>query len=123
MTVQGVDRLLSKLEAMQDGGPKVVATAVTSSANNVANEAKSIVPRRTSNLMRSIHPDDLEVSDDKVTVDVGTDVEYAVYVERGTSRTEARPYMQPALDKSRPVVQRDVSRAIRAIVRAQSIGG
>lgn len=34
-------------------------------------------------------------------VDVGSAVEYAPYVELGTSRMEARPFLRPALDAAR----------------------
>lgn len=34
-------------------------------------------------------------------VDVGTNVEYAPYVELGTSRMSARPYLRPALEAAR----------------------
>lgn len=34
-------------------------------------------------------------------VDVGTAVEYAPYVEMGTSRMEARPFLRPALEAAR----------------------
>ena len=40
-------------------------------------------------------PDDPE---DKRAVYVGTNVEYAPYVEYGTQKTDARPFLQPAVE-------------------------
>jgi hypothetical protein len=34
-------------------------------------------------------------------VDIGSNVEYAIYVEMGTSRMAARPYLRPALEAAR----------------------
>lgn len=34
-------------------------------------------------------------------VDIGTNVEYAIFVEEGTSRMHARPFLRPALEAAR----------------------
>lgn len=51
---------------------------------------------------------------DKEEVWVGTNVEYAPYVEYGTKRMKAQPYLRPALDDNRDRVlelyQREVHR-------------
>lgn len=39
--------------------------------------------------------------DESVFADVGSNVEYAVYVEMGTSRMTARPFLRPALPAAR----------------------
>lgn len=36
-------------------------------------------------------------TNDKNTVYIGTNVEYAAYVEMGTSRQDAQPYLEPAI--------------------------
>ena len=58
----------------------------------VYNTPESPNYKRTGNLRNSItHQNDND------TVYVGTDVEYAIYVEMGTSRMKARPYIGPAI--------------------------
>ena len=42
----------------------------------------------------------------KFKVVVGTRVEYAPYLEWGTSRMAARPFMRPMVEKFRPIVNR-----------------
>lgn len=54
--------------------------------------AKKLCPVDTGNLRNSI---DYDVLDD--TMQVGTNVEYASFVELGTSRQKAQPYLKPAI--------------------------
>lgn len=57
--------------------------------------AKMLCPVDTGRLRNSItHA--VDASEQKVYV--GTNVEYAAYVEMGTSRTKAQPYLQPAVN-------------------------
>lgn len=61
----------------------------------IETEAKHLCPVDTGRLRASIVT--TEVPDpDGVTVTVGTDVEYAPYVEFGTSRMAAQPFLTPA---------------------------
>lgn len=55
------------------------------------NYAKRLCPVDTGNLRNSI----THTSDDD-TAYIGTNVEYAPYVEYGTSRTKAQPFLKPA---------------------------
>lgn len=56
--------------------------------------AKALCPVDTSNLRNSIANDD----DGESTVVIGTNVEYAPYVEYGTSKMAERPYLRPAVE-------------------------
>lgn len=53
----------------------------------------------TGRLFGSIHAEAVKVSQNLVSVDVGTDVPYAGYVHDGTWKLEARPFMRDALMK------------------------
>lgn len=62
----------------------------------VQNEARKLCPVDTGRLRSSIqHQPGRDARGPYV--DVGTNVEYAPFVEYGTSRTWAQPYMRPAL--------------------------
>jgi HK97 gp10 family phage protein len=54
--------------------------------------AKPLCPVRTGNLRNSI----THASDERTAI-VGTNVEYAPYVELGTRRQKAQPYLVPAV--------------------------
>lgn len=54
----------------------------------------------TGNLVNSIKSELVSSSDTDAWANVGTGVEYAEYLEFGTSRMESRPYMRPAYDEN-----------------------
>lgn len=87
---------------------EAVATQVlphmTALGNAIAARAQRLVPKRTYALHDSITSRTTQVGA-KVRTSVsagGGDVDYALYVERGTSRMAAQPYLRPALLQSKP---------------------
>lgn len=58
-------------------------------------DAKKFAPVQTGNLRASLHTD--VVPEEKAAY-VGTAVEYAPYVEQGTSKMSAQPFLQPAAE-------------------------
>lgn len=66
--------------------------------------AKEYCPVDTGNLRNSITHDHKE-SGDKATVYVGTNVEYAPYVELGTYKMDAQPYLRPGIEDHRAEYQ------------------
>ncbi len=50
---------------------------------------------------------------DKYSVIIGTSVEYAPYVELGTSRMKAQPYLTPALELNKNNIRKIFADAIR----------
>lgn len=87
--------------------PKL-AVVVATTALEVEGAAKTAVPVKTGNLRRSLHTQPL----DPLHALVGTDVEYAAYVEYGTRYMGAQPYLTPAVEFSRA---RFVA-AVRAVI-------
>ncbi len=71
----------------------------------VENDAKRFSPVDTGRLRASL-THEIERSKNEVVGRVGTDVEYAVYVEYGTSNMSAQPYLRPALEKNRAAIKR-----------------
>ena len=69
----------------------------------VTTRAKQLAPVDTGRLRSSIA---MEIGTDNgdVVVRVGTNVHYAPYLEFGTRRMTARPFMRPALDAIRGTV-------------------
>lgn len=74
--------------------------AVAKAAFDIEAHAKTVVPVDTGNLKNSIQT---QIEADGLTATVGPRaVEYALYVEYGTSRMGAQPYMRPAAEVVRP---------------------
>lgn len=51
----------------------------------------------------------------KRTVYVGTNVEYAPYVELGTSKQSAKPYLRPAVEQNRRKIEKAIEIAFRGL--------
>lgn len=65
--------------------------------------AKKECPVDTGNLRNSITN---EVIQSEKAVYIGTNVEYAAYVELGTTKTKAKPYLKPAATEHSTVYKR-----------------
>lgn len=83
------NRLPSIPKALEAAAAREVATA----GYDVEARAKQLVPVRTGTLRRSIHT---VISNNGMTATIGPSVDYGLFVEMGTHRMPARPYMRPA---------------------------
>lgn len=134
---QGLKRKLDSLGSSMTG--QTMVRALTAGALLIQNEAKRRAPYQTGNLRRSIHiggHDDLnpeganiigkgpspvpepEIGETRASVYVGTDVEYAGWVELGTSKMTAQPYLRPAADTQGDAIRGEAAAALRDLVRA-----
>lgn len=48
----------------------------------------------------------------KLEAEVGSNVEYAIFVEYGTSNQSAQPFLRPALDNALPKLQKNIAKAL-----------
>lgn len=78
----------------------------------VINDAKDVVPVVTGNLQGSIQPGDITITDDNVQAVVLANAEYASYVEFGTSRMSAEPYLGPALLQNQQTFVKAIAAAV-----------
>jgi HK97 gp10 family phage protein len=81
-------------EALQSVAASSV-TAVRSITRDAERRARELVPVDTGRLRRSISSD--VEGKELVVGTVSADTEYAAYVEYGTSRMHAQPYLRPAM--------------------------
>lgn len=88
VTVNNTPEVLAKIKS-------AIAAALDESGNLVENAAVEKCPVDTGNLRNSLTH---QVNGD--TVEIGTGVEYAPYVELGTSRMGKKPYLRPALENN-----------------------
>lgn len=75
----------------------------------VEGEAKLRSPVDTGRLRDSI--DNKVVSDKRV--DIGTNVEYAIYVEKGTSRQSAQAFLTPAVEENIAEIEQIIKEKLR----------
>lgn len=108
---------LDRLEELIKQGVK---NGAREAGNLVENEAKQNLldngSYRTGNLYNSIKTK-VEDNEDEVEAKVGTDVDYGTYLELGTSRMPAKPYLYPALKDNVDKVVNKVADAIRKVLK------
>lgn len=112
-TILGTANLKAALAKLSDRmAEDALRKAGMAGALLIENAAKQKAPKKTRTLSRSIHSEVIEASRDAVTVQIGTDVEYAAIQEFGgavhqtnafgmgieqTINIPAQPYLRPAL--------------------------
>ena len=72
---------------------------------------------QTGTLRRSIQIDRSKNKGNRPKVRIGTNVEYAVYLELGTRHMEPRPFLRPALRKSKKRVSSRMKDAMNTAVK------
>ncbi|WP_417374140.1 HK97-gp10 family putative phage morphogenesis protein [Glutamicibacter protophormiae] len=83
--------------------PTLAKNIVKKTAKDIEATAKTLAPVDTGFLRGSIKTSDLRtVSKDNPSAEVRTSANYATYLEFGTSRMAARPFMSPAAAKHEP---------------------
>lgn len=110
----GIDRLRRKLGALEAAEIAVVKRELVAAALNVQAGAKRRAPVDTGRLRNSIT---YEIGDDGTVVRVGTNTQYAPYLEFGTRKMPARPFLFPAFEEEVPKFKDRLKRALDAAAR------
>lgn len=90
------------------GMDQAVSLALEASALLVEGQAKALAPVYTGNLRNSITH-----KVEKKEARIGTNVYYAPFVELGTSKQAAQPYLSPALEANKGNIKRIFADAIK----------
>lgn len=112
-----LDRKLAQLSSLQ----AYIAPAVEAAGRFVLGEAQELVPVDTGNLQESLTLE-TEAGIGEVSATVYTDTDYALYVEIGTYRQEAQPYLYPALKDNERKIAADIARAANKQIKAIARG-
>lgn len=118
--LEGLQNALRAIERIPEAMDAARAETLNEWADNVQETAEGRVPRDTGDLWEAL---DQRVSEQYGRAEVGVwdpeELEYAFYVEKGTSSMPDQPYLVPAFDEHR----REVPRAYRAAFRRHMGGG
>lgn len=116
---EGMDELLKSLHAMGDAGDRIMDKALMEGARIVQEAAKRRVPVRTGKLRDNIKIGDIrENAKGLKSIVVGPgkgDISTAFYgkfIEYGTLKKPAKPFLRPAFDESRDFVGRKMEEVI-----------
>jgi len=123
--IVGLKELEDKLSNLDKKLSKALDEALNEIAEKIRDDAKSFVPVDTGALRKSIRIEKkgkLQVSivaggGGVINPRTGREVDYAGYVEFGTSRMNPQPYMQPALEKNRDEILRIVKEKVLEVFR------
>jgi HK97 gp10 family phage protein len=97
--IKGMDKLHKALLECNELALKEARKAVAITALNIEREAKHRSPVDTGRLRASIRH---QIDPNGLEGQVLTDVDYAPYMEFGTSRTAPQPFLNPAADLEQP---------------------
>ena len=100
---------LNSLAALAPRIMDAVDAELNDAAEEIADIARDLVPVRTGALKASIHTTRI----DHLAVQVRADAEYAAWVEYGSSRAPAQPFITPAIEAVRGGYERRIAQAIR----------
>ena len=98
LSLQGASGLLNKLRLLVPATRAAVRGAVAETALLIESDAKRFAPVDTGRLRSSIHAD---LAGNGLSATVGTNVSYALFIEFGTRRARAQPFLFPAFEKNR----------------------
>lgn len=120
MRIEGITALGMRLDQMgRRTGPLVEAGSMAA-ARVIRDEARAIAPRSAGNpahghLADHIEMDAVETSPSGCVVHIGPDERhfYGRFLERGTRKMAAQPFLRPALDNTEREALRTFSRVVR----------
>lgn len=109
LEVKGVKETLAKIDLTNAKVRKAVQEQVSKSALNIQREAKRRCPVDTGALRNSITVDFYGV----MSAQIGPHMPYAPYVEYGTKKMEAQPFLFPAFEQERPNFEKGLTEAVK----------
>lgn len=108
ITVEGMDKLRSRLEGLPDQMRAGAERAVADETEEVAQDMRDTVPIDTGALQDGIQAEAEGLRGQAVST-----AQHSFAVEGGTSKMPARPFAQPAAERSRVRFPDRVSAAVR----------
>jgi len=123
--ILGLKELEEKLSNLEEKLSRALNEALEEIAEKISDDAKNFAPVDTGALRKSIRTEKkgkLQVSvvaggGGVINPKTGREVDYAGYVEFGTSRMAPQPYMQPALEKNKDEILQIVKEKVLEVFR------
>ena len=104
--ITGIEKLQVKFKknVKMDDVKRVIKNNGAQLQNKMVRNANFVKGYQTGTTKRSIK---LDVTDFGLTAEVGPTTEYSGYLEYGTRRMEAQPFVKPSLDEQEKQFERD----------------
>ncbi|WPP12585.1 HK97-gp10 family putative phage morphogenesis protein [Lacticaseibacillus paracasei] len=94
----GLDKLMEELGATAEATIEAAASAMKTTTGQVQAKAKEIAPKRTGVMAGNINVMPVKKSSTSVTGTIEAEKYYSSFVEFGTYKMHAEPFMRPAVD-------------------------
>lgn len=99
--LKGMDELMKRLEEMGRKGASIENRALKTAGEDLVKVMKSEAPFKTGDLKESIGVSRIKSSKGRKRIEVGPTVYYAKFLEFGTSKMSAKPFMGKSYDSSK----------------------
>lgn len=137
MSINGVERLLKKLDKLGGNSEEVLYKTLQKQGELVKGQAKELCPKKTGDLRKSIRKSTKRYKG-KIVARVYTNSDHAAYVEFGTGKRgeasntnsnvevtykqdwsgmEAQPYLYPALKNNEDRVMKNIKENLKEAIR------
>lgn len=107
--IKGLDKMMNVFKTKPAQLQKVVEQELSRSALRVERRAKELAPFDTGYMSDNIY----SMYQDVLKYAVVSPAEYSIYVEKGTRRLAAQPFIHPALQEEQPVIMARLKRLFR----------
>ena len=105
--LEGAEEFKQAMQQLDSAMQKHVHELLAQWAENVKALAQQLAPVRTGYLRSSIY-----TKIDGWVAEIGTEAAYALFVEFGTRRMQAQPFLYPSLQKGLPQLEQIILEAI-----------
>jgi len=117
--IEGLDDLINRLKDIGKKAGTIANTALKAAAEPVLEDAKSLVPKNTGRLREGLKITDVKTQNGVKYVLVGIikkdnpELFYGKFIEFGTSKMSARPFLGPAYEKNKEKIQEIIAQKLR----------
>ena len=119
--LEGVDEILNRLQQIGNNISRLENRALKNAAQPVLDDAKSsnAFNDRSGNLRKNLKISNIKSKEGMKYVLVGVDksdnskIYYGKFLEFGTSKMSAKPFMQPAYEKNKDNIQKTIAETLK----------
>lgn len=117
---EGITLAIEQLERLDRDVPLSLAEATLEAAVVLADEAKRAAPRQTGRLVSSIGAEPYNADGDSAASQVIVKEFYARFLEYGTVKMAARPFLRSSADRKEKEISSIIARAVERRVKIRS---
>lgn len=112
----GLDKLFSQFEVSKTKARSATVSAMNATVAKAQRTSQSVAPVRTGYLRQNITVKTTKVSGDTVTGEYDANADYSSFVENGTYKMRAQPFMRPGVAAAKPFFYSKVEAALKGVM-------